>query len=59
MKDNLEAKFYSIVLKATQKEFSDDIQKIYFVVDNTIDNPSNTNAIDCQSFYKESQKNTK
>lgn len=59
MKDNLEAKFYNIVLNATKKEFSDEIQTIHFVVDNTIDNPSNTNAIDCQSFYKESQKSIK
>ena len=59
MKDNLEAKFYKIVLQATQKEFSPEIIDVSFVVDNTIDNPSNTDAIDCQLYYKESQKISK
>jgi len=59
MKDNLEAKFYSTVLRASVKEFWEDITSIEFVVDNNIDNPSNTNAVDCQSFYKENQKSEK
>ena len=59
MKDNLEAKFYKTVLEATKAELSDEIQKIEFTVDTTIDNPSNTDAVDCQEFYKETQKNTK
>ncbi len=59
MKDNLEAKFYKTVLEATQKELWDTITSIEFIVDNTIDNPSNTDAVDCQDFYKEIQKNTK
>ncbi len=59
MKDNLEAKFYTTVLKATQNEFGPHITEVSFVVDNTIDNPSNTDAIDCQTFYKESQKSSK
>ncbi len=59
MKDNLEAKFYDTVLSATQREFWDNIHSIEFIVDNEIDNPSNTNAIDCQSYYKESSKSAK
>ncbi len=59
MKDNLEAKFQNIVLEATKSEFGDNIQSIDFIVDNTIDNPSNSDAIDCQSYYKESTKTSK
>lgn len=59
MKDNLEAKFYKTVLEATQKELWEDINLIEFIVDSTIDNPSNTDAVDCQEFYKEIQKNSK
>lgn len=59
MKDNLEAKFYKTVLEATQKELWENILTVDFIVDNTIDNPSNTNAIDCQEFYKEFQKTSK
>lgn len=59
MKDNLEAKFHKILLKATQSEFGWNIESIEFVVDNTIDNPSNSDAIDCQNFYKENTKTTK
>jgi len=59
MKDNLEAKFYDIVLSASKTEFWDSIASIEFKVDNDIDNPSNTNAVDCQNFLKEDKKNTK
>ena len=59
MKDNLEAKFYKILLEATKKEFGENITTIQFIVDNSIDNPSNTDAIDCQNFYKENIKTTK
>jgi chromosomal replication initiation ATPase DnaA len=59
MKDNLEAKFHKILLTATRSEFGDTIKTIEFIVDNTIDNPSNTDAIDCQNFYKENSKTTK
>ncbi len=59
MKDNLEAKFYTTVLNASKKELGNNIDLIEFIVDNTIDNPSNTDAIDCQIFYKENQKTVK
>jgi len=59
MKDNLEAKFNKILLAATQREFSVDIISVEFVVDSNIDNPSNSDAIDCQSFLKENSKTTK
>jgi chromosomal replication initiator protein len=59
MKDNLEAKFSQLILESTQKEFGENVTQIRFIVDNTIDNPSNTDAIDCQNFYKENQKNSK
>lgn len=59
MKDNLEAKFYTQILEASKKEFWDEIHKIDFIVDNTIDNPSNTDAVDCTTFYKENSKNIK
>lgn len=59
MKDNLEAKFYKEILTATQKEFGLDMESISFIVDNDIDTPSNTSAIDCTKFYKENQKGVK
>jgi chromosomal replication initiator protein len=59
MKDNLKAKFHNILLEATRNEFWENIASIEFIVDNTIDNPSNTDAIDCQDFYKENTKTTK
>jgi len=59
MKDNLEAKFSQLILESTQKEFGESVTQIRFIVDNTIDNPSNTDAIDCQNFYKENQKSSK
>jgi chromosomal replication initiation ATPase DnaA len=59
MKDNLEAKFHKILLEATRTEFGEHIAQIEFTVDNTIDNPSNSDAIDCQNFFKENSKTTK
>lgn len=59
MRDNIDAKFYSETLAATQKEIWDHIETIELVVDSDIDNPSNTSAIDCQSFYKEDMKQSK
>jgi chromosomal replication initiator protein len=55
MKDNLEAKFYNQILNATKQEI-DSIEKIEFIVDDNIDNPSNVNVIDCTKLYKESSK---
>jgi len=57
MKDNLEAKFYNKILRATQKEIPS-IEVIEFQVDNEIDNPSNINVIDCTKFVKELWKKT-
>ena len=59
MKDNLEAKFHSVVLEASKKELGDKITNISFKVDGEIDNPSNTNAVDCQKFLKENHKTSK
>lgn len=59
MKDNLEVKFHDTVLQATKREFWDTVQTIEFIVDNTIDNPSNSDAVDCQNFYKETTKTAK
>lgn len=58
MKDNLLAKFYANILKATLKEFPE-VKEIDFVVDQNIDNPSNTDVIDCTSFFKEVNKKPK
>ncbi len=55
MKDNLEAKFYSILLEATKQEFPD-VDAIEFKVDNEIENPSNSDVVDCASFYKTASK---
>ncbi len=55
MKNNLEAKFYDKILRATQKE-KETIEKIEFKVDNEIDNPSNLNVINCATFLKEAWK---
>ncbi len=59
MKDNLEAKFNNILLQAAKREFSDDVSSVEFIVDSNIDNPSNSDAVDCQSFLKENSKTTK
>jgi len=58
MKDNLEAKFYNTLLTSTQKELPN-ISNIKFQIDTNIDNPSNTDVIDCTAFYKEDSKNKK
>jgi len=58
MKDNLEAKFYKEVLESTQVENSN-IKEIEFRVDSNIDNPSNTDVIDCATFYKDESKSKK
>jgi hypothetical protein len=55
MKDNLKAKFYQNIKKAAKEEFST-INEIDFVVDKNIENPSNTDVIDCAIFFKESNK---
>jgi len=59
MKDNLEAKFHKILLAAAKREFSQDISSVKFIVDSNIDNPSNSDAVDCQMFLKENSKTTK
>ena len=56
MKDNLEAKFYTILLSATQQEFGEKIDKIEFQVDSEIENPSNSDVVDCSIFYKSASK---
>ncbi len=58
MKDNLQAKFYSKILEAVQKEIVT-ITEIEFVVDQEIDNPSNTAVVDCTAFYKTASKTKK
>lgn len=59
MKDNLEAKFGKEILMAVQKTLGNTIETVTFRVDNNIDTPSNTSAIDCTKFYKENQKGSK
>lgn len=59
MRDNIQSKFYNELLKAAQAEFWPGITKIDCIIDENIDNPSNTNAVDCQKFYKENQKQVK
>ena len=58
MKGNLEAKFYSLILEATQSEFPE-IVTVRFEVDPNIDNPSNKDVIDCITYFKEFNKSTK
>lgn len=58
MKNNIEAKFYNEVLNASRLE-NPDLEKIRFEIDNDIDNPSNTDVIDCSSYYKEATKSKK
>ncbi len=58
MKDNLEAKFYDAILSASKKEIPT-LERIEFRIDDNIDNPSNTNSIDCARFYKDSNKKIK
>ena len=59
MKDNIEAKFQDIMLSATQAEFWETITEIGFVIDSSIDNPSNIDAISWPTFYKENEKSAK
>ena len=58
MKDNLEAKFLDIVFECAKRE-NPKLEKIYFKIDQSIDNPSNINFINCSEFYKENIKNNK
>ena len=58
MKDNLEAKFYDNILKAAKTEIPT-LERIEFNIDSNIDNPSNTNTIDCAKLFKENSKKTK
>jgi len=58
MKDNLEAKFYKEVFESSKIE-NPNIVKIEFKVDLNIDNPSNTDVIDCANFYKDDAKSKK
>ena len=58
VKNNLEAKFYSQILKASQEE-DNEIINIQFEVDDTIDIPSNTQVVDCKKYYNEATKNTR
>ena len=57
MKDNLEAKFYDQILKASKQELPT-LEKVEFVLDKNIDNPSNTNTIDCWLLFKDSSRKT-
>jgi chromosomal replication initiation ATPase DnaA len=58
MKDNLQAKFYTQILEAVKKEI-ESVESVEFVVDQEIDNPSNTAVIDCTEFYKTASKTKK
>lgn len=58
MKENLEAKFYELIKKATLCEFST-ISSIEFIVDKNIENPSNKSVIDCSAYFKEFSKKPK
>jgi hypothetical protein len=58
MKENLEAKFYDLIFKATREELPE-ITKIDFVVDMNIENPSNKEVVDCSNYFKEFSKKSK
>jgi hypothetical protein len=58
MKDNLEAKFYKDIFESAKLE-NRDLERISFVVDKNIENPSNTDVIDCAIFLKEVSKSKK
>jgi chromosomal replication initiation ATPase DnaA len=58
MEDNLRAKFFEVIKKAAKQEF-ETITDIDFVVDQNIDNPSNTDVIDCAAYFKEFTKKGK
>lgn len=55
MKDNLEAKFYDQILKSAKEEIAT-LEKIDFVLDKNIDNPSNINSIDCGMLFKDNSR---
>lgn len=55
MKGNLEVKFTQILLEAAQTEFPG-VTEVKIIVDSEIDNPSNSDVIDCMEFFKESTK---
>lgn len=58
VRDNIEARFYNDILKATQEEIGY-IESIKIQIDAHIDTPSNANVIDGVNFIKESVKETK
>jgi len=58
MKDNLEAKFYDKILKSSKEEIPT-LERVEFIIDKNIENPSNINAVDCTSFFKNSSKKSK
>ncbi len=58
MKENLEAKFYDLIFKATREELPE-ITKIEFLVDMNIENPSNKEVVDCSNYFKEFSKKSK
>ncbi len=58
MKNNLEAKFQGKLLQASQWEI-ENITSIELQVDDQIDNPSNTQVVDCSKFYNEAAKGAK
>ena len=57
MKDNLEAKFYDQILKSAKTEIAT-LERIEFTLDKNIDNPSNTNSIDCWVLFKNASRKT-
>jgi len=57
-KENLTAKFYKQIHKSVLQDFPNMVE-IEFVVDQNIDNPSNTDVIDCGTFLKDISKKTK
>lgn len=58
MKENLRAKFHDVIKKATIEEFPW-VEEIEFLVDKNIENPSNTDVIDCAIFFKDFSKKLK
>lgn len=58
MKENLEAKFYDLILKSSKQIFPQ-IEKIEFIVDMNIENPSNHDVVDCAQYFKDASKKPK
>lgn len=58
MKENLEAKFYDLILKATKWEIQS-IERIEFIVDKNIENTLNKDVVDCSIYFKEFSKKPK